>query len=273
MSTNKAHAPKATKPFVTDDRADAFAHFAALVASVPDEAIDPWHYDAELVRANAARALGALEPHLTGFEKKLAHVDFDEVRELATLAGALAFVDSRVVPQASPQEIKKVQQRQRPKRKLALLQLEILRELELLAAPEQARAGESGRGPIYEARDGVAATAVFEQEASAIAGKHPFSADWLKELRDDSNWLLAQLRPKGAKTDAPEMSDDARARGQLWTELVRRHGEGKKIAVEVWGWKDVDTHYPSLLARETTRKAPTAPAAPAAPAAPGAPPT
>ncbi len=39
----------------------------------------------------------------------------------------------------------------------------------------------------------------------------------------------------------------------------------KKVAVERWGWKSVDEHYPSLFARVVA--APAAAAAPAAPAA------
>ena len=120
-----------------------------------------------------------------------------------------------------------------------------------------------GKGPVDEARDGVACVSVFRDNAASVAGKHPFDDAWLAELAADSNWLLEQLRISGAKVDKPAKSADSLVRDQLFTEIVRRYGQGKKVAVERWGWKRVDEHYPSLFAREVA--APGAAAAPAAP--------
>lgn len=147
-----------------------------------------------------------------------------------------------------------------------MLQLEVLAELGLLADRAKYDAIVPGRGAVDEAQDGVACVAVFRENAAALAGNHPFDDAWLDGLAADSNWLLNQLQISGAKTDKPARSPEALLRDRLFTEIVRRHGQGRKVAVEIWGWKEADKRYPSLFARETPAKKPAAPAAP--PAAP-----
>ena len=252
----------------TADRESAFKHFAPLVAGIPEDALEPWHYDAEILRVNTQRCLTALEPILDATAQKMGNIDVAEIRELPRLGLAIAFADARVFLPASAQEIKTVQARQRPKRKLAILQLTVLSEMELLVDRTKVEAILPGRGGIDEAQDGVASVAVFRDNAAKIAGKHPFDDAWLAELAADSNWLLEQLKVSGAKVDKRPKSPEALVRDQLCAEIVRRYGQGKKVAVERWGWKRVDEHYPALFSREA-RETPAAPAETAAPAKPG----
>jgi hypothetical protein len=79
---------------------------------------------------------------------------------------------------------------------------------------------------------------------------------------------LKQLKVSGAKVDKRPKSPEALVRDQLCAEIVRRYGQGKKVAVERWGWKRVDEHYPALFSREA-RETSAAPAETAAPAKPG----
>ena len=249
------------------DRESAFKHFAPLVAAIPEDALEHWHYDAEVVRVNTQRCLDALEPILQATAKKMGHIDVAEIRELPRLGLALAFADARVFTLASALEIKTTQARQRPKRKLAILQLTVLNEMGLIKDRSTVEAILPGRGAIDEAQDGVACVAVFHENEAKIAGKHPFDEAWLAELAADSNWLLDQIKVSGAKTDKGPKSADSLVRDQLLAEIVRRYGQGKKVAVERWGWKHVDEHYPALFSREVAAAATTA--APAAPATPG----
>lgn len=182
----------------TADRESAFKHFAPLVAGIPEDSLEPWHYDAEIVRVNTQRCLTALDPFLDATAQKMGNVDVAEIRELPELGLALAFADARVFLPASAQQIKAVQARQRPKRKLAILQLTVLSEMGLLVDPTKAEAILPGRGAIDEAQDGVAGVAVFHANAAKIAGKHPFDDVWLAGLAEDSNWLLEQLKVTGA---------------------------------------------------------------------------
>ncbi|MBI4814867.1 MAG: hypothetical protein HY791_01335 [Deltaproteobacteria bacterium] len=143
-----------------------------------------------------------------------------------------AFAEDKVFTPASKKEIATVQGRQRPKRRLALLQLEIFAELGLVESTEVDRI-KSGRGALDEARDGVACVSIFRQQGTALANRHPFSDAWLQQLADDSNWLLTQLKPVSATQPSAEQSDEAEVRDQLYTELVRRYDEGRKVALEV----------------------------------------
>ena len=261
--------PRAMTP-PSADRESAFKHFAPLVAGIPESDLELWHYDAEILRVNTQRSLDALEPFLQATAKKMGHINVAEIRELPRLGLALAFADARVFIAASAQEIKTTQARQRPKRKLAMAQLVILNEMGLIKDPSKVEAILPGRGPLDEARDGVACVAVFRDNAADVKGKHPFDDAWLAGLAADSNWLLEQLKVSGAKIDKQPKSADALVRDQLFTEIVRRYGQGKKVAVERWGWKSVDEHYPSLFARVVAAQAASA-AAPVAPAVGAAP--
>jgi hypothetical protein len=253
---------KASAPFTTTNREAAFRHFAPRVAHIAEGALERWHHDAELLATNAARCEKALAPHLDALAKKMPHVDMNEIRELGALGLALAFADAHVVPTANEAQIQKVQVRQRPRRKLALMQLEILRDLGLLEKPEKVGALLDGRGAIDQANDGVNAVALFNENAARIEGKHPFTQEWLAQLKDDSNWLLQQLKRKGVKSDRPsdqkvvEKDPAALVRDQIFTELVRRYGQAKKVAIEVWGWRQVDEFFPLLFERERSATAP-----------------
>ena len=249
------------------DRESAFNHFAPLVAGIRESDLEPWHYDAEILRVNTQRALDALEPILDATAKKMGHIEVHEIREMPEVGLALAFADARIFLAASAQEIKATQARQRPKRKLAIAQLVILNEMGLIKDPAKVAAILPGKGPVDEARDGVACVSVFRENAAEVAGKHPFDAAWLAGLAADSSWLLEQLKITGAKVDKLPKSADSLVRDQLFTEALRRYGQGKKVAVERWGWKRVDEHYPSLFAREAAAPAVAAPAVSAAPVA------
>lgn len=64
--------------------------------------------------------------------------------------------------------------------------------------------------------------------------------DWLAGLAAESRWLLDQTKVSGAKVDKGPKSAESLVRDQLLAEIVRRYGQGKKVAVERWGWKRVD---------------------------------
>jgi hypothetical protein len=242
-------------PFLTADRHAACEHFAPLVAKIAEASLETWNKDAEIVCANVARGMAALAPHLDPMTKAMPHVDMAEVREIPALSLALAFAAARVFVPASANEIRDRQKTQRKMRRLAIDQLVILRDVEpgLIADPSKVDAILPGTGPIDQANDGVQCVAQFRENAKRIAGKHPFSDAWLEQLAADSNWLLSQIRRAGAVVDPGDANPDALVRDRLYTELVRRWGQAKKIAVEVWGWKDVDANFPALGSRIVVR--------------------
>lgn len=249
--------------FETTDPAAAFDHFAPLVANLPENELDAWNADADIVRVNARRAVDALAPHWTQVQQALPLLPVSSLKEIPALALALAFAADRVFKPASPQEIRAHQASLRPARRLALKQLEIFVELGLVAG-DRVQAIKADRGPVDEANDAVAMVALFRENAAAWTGKHPFSAAFLQKLTDDGQWLLGQLVPKGATPEKADPSADVLVRNRLWTELNRRYDDLYKAGVEVWGRRHVDEHLPTLLTR-VVEKGTTEPSAPATP--------
>jgi hypothetical protein len=243
--------PKDPEPFLTDDAESAFNHFAPLVASIPDDSLDIWNADIDLVRVNARRATDTILPHENRVRTALPLLKWHELLEIPTLAIALGFAAARIFVAASPQEIRARQARLRPARKLTLDQLEILAELNLVQR-DLVRNIRANRGPIDEAEDAVAIAALYREHEKVIKNKHPFDDEYLKQLAEDGNWLIAQLLPGHAKREKTEKTPEARLRDQLWTELNRRYDELYKAGVEVWGRRKVDEYIPSLLARQAT---------------------
>lgn len=250
-----------TQAFETTDPAAAFAHFAPLVQNISDADLEVWNADADIVRINAQRAVDVLAPHWAHIERALPLVSVTQLKEIPSLALAVGFAAERVFTPASPQEIRAHQASLRPARRLALAQLEIFAELRLVSR-DQVQAIRADRGPVDEANDAVAIVALFRDNAAAWQNKHPFDGAFLQRLSDDGQWLLAQLVPKGAKSEKAAPSEETLVRNRLWTELNRRYDNLYKAGVEVWGRRHVDEHLPTLLTRVVTKTEAPAPAAP-----------
>ena len=233
-------------PFETTDAEAALQHFAPLVANIPDEQLDAWNADAEIVRVNARRAVEALAPHWGQVEQSLPAVSIPMLKEMVALALALSAAAARVFVAASPHEIRAHQSTLRPARRLALKQLEIFAELDLVPA-DRVRAIRENTGPVDEAQDAIAIVGIYRE-------LHPFDDAYLAKLAADGNWLLQQLVPKGATTGKTGPSAEALLRDRLWTELNRRYDELYKAAVVIWGRRKVDEHMPSLMTRQVQRK-------------------
>ncbi len=98
--------------------------------------------------------------------------------------------------------------------------------------------------------------------APTIAGKHPFSPDYLAELAAHGDWLIAHLKPEGAVAAPAEASEAALVRDRMWTLLKRRHAHLREAGVVVFGLDALDDHIPPLGSRTRARPAPKEPAAP-----------
>jgi hypothetical protein len=263
--------PKTASPFLSEDSEACFKHFAPLVAATPPDALDAYNADPEIVRVNIVRAVDAIREHLDHVTKALPLVNVTELLELPALALALGFAADKVFSPASRQEIRAHQATLRPARLLTLSYLEIAAALGLVPA-DKVQNIRAGKGALDEARDGVAIVATFNENAKALSGKHPFTAESLARLAEDGNWLIKALLPTGARPDKAEANPDAVVRDQLWTELLRRYDVLYQAGMVIWGRRKVDAHLPALQTRLATAKA--APAAPPAEAAPaGKPPT
>jgi hypothetical protein len=253
---------KIKAPFDSEDSEACFKHFSALVAATPADALDVYNADPEIVRVNVVRAVDAVREHLDHIAKALPLVDITELLELPSLSLALGFAADRVFTAASRQEIRAHQATLRPARSLTLRYLEIVGELDIVPADQVANI-RAGKGALDEARDGVAVVAMFNANAKALSGKHPFTAETLTKLADDGNWLIKALLPTGAKPGKAGTNPDVVVRDQLWTELLRRYDALYHAGMAIWGRRKVDAHLPALQTRLVAAKAdPTATPAP-----------
>jgi hypothetical protein len=252
-SAKKKSPPKKASegPFVTEDSHAAFLHFKPLVERVPEDKLDAWNGDAEIVRTNATRGVDAIRPHLDHLREALPLLNINELLELPALCFALGFAADRVFMRASTKEIQAAQKQIRPVRSQALRQLEIFAERGLLPQ-ERVRNIRQNTGPVDEARDAVAIPALFHEFSAAVKNKHPFTAAELKQLAEKGDWLLKQLLPTGATADKGPRNPDAVLRDQLWTEVLRRYDGLYQAGVEIWGRRGVDAHIPPLMSRVAT---------------------
>jgi hypothetical protein len=259
----KKEAEKGKAPFVAVDSAAALEHFRAEAGALPGEP-EPCTADIDLVRANVADALAALEPHLDAVSGALPRIAPATLRELPALVQALDFAMVQASPpEASKGEIEARLKKVRPARALALRQLEILSDEQVgLIPPAKVQKIRQGTGQIDTARDAVAIRALFLEYYLAVSGKHPLTQTFLDELAQDGEWLLARLRPKNAPAPREDGEADpmVRLRDQLWTLLQKRYDDAYQVAVEVWGRRAAETHVPPLQSRRAAAKAPAPPA-------------
>jgi hypothetical protein len=263
--TKKASVPTAPNPthYVTTDPAAAYKHFLPLVQALPEDTLRACNLDVEIARHNIDRALTALEPHLAAVRKKLPSASIPEILELRSLGLALVFADDLILPVVNRRAIKDRLALLRPLRDRTLRQLEILAEVGLV--PEaRVRAIRMGTGPIDSARDAIAIPALYEEYAKAFVNKHPISPESLTELREHGQWLLPQLKPKGA-IEAPSERDPAAViRDRFWTMVGDRYDLAREAGVAAFGLKRLDEQMP-LLGSRTVQTAAKVAAAPAVP--------
>ncbi len=131
---------------------------------------------------------------------------------------------------------------------------------------EQVKAIKKGRGPVDSAADCVALAELFAKHERKLAGKHAATAQMLSGAREVGTWLLANLRPSRAKRAGKPRNEAAlEARDRLWSLLVKRHDEQRRVGYWLWG-DAFGEHVPALQAqRRAAKKAKAAPAPALAP--------
>ncbi len=98
------------------------------------------------------------------------------------------------------------------------------------------------------AKDGLDLAGLSAEHTAAIVGLHPFSAADIDALRHDSEWLLEHLTPNGARKEHLERSPEALVRDRLWTMILPRHEDLRKIGFYSYG-DEFELYVPKLLSR------------------------
>lgn len=204
--------------------------FTPEALALPDGEVEICRADVRIAFANVKHGVEAVCSDPARIRRALPELPLDDVLALPDLGRALIYASTRVTGRpASSREIDA---------KLKIVAE--LREPMLSIAETLARRGllpkdvvaeiRAGSGKYDMASDGMALAHLYEEHASALRGKHPFTEEELTTLRTTSEWLLDHLTPDGARRPAANQRGEAeKLRDRLWTLMVRRHAVLRKI--------------------------------------------
>ncbi|WP_437760430.1 hypothetical protein [Sorangium sp. So ce1389] len=231
--TKQQHTGKASTatPTATTTYHACYKRFAPLAAELPDRDVEVCRADVRIAFANVKRGVQAACADPARIRRALPELPLDDVLALPDLGRALIFAATRVTAKpASSGEIdaklKIVTELREPMLTLA----ETLAKRGLLPKDVVAEI-RAGTGKYDLASDGMALAHLYQEHADALRGKHPFTQEEFDQLREASEWLLDTLTPEGARRPATKQRGEAEnMRDRLWTLLVRRYADLRKIA-------------------------------------------
>jgi hypothetical protein len=225
----------------------AYEHFAAIasregVAPAPSAKVTP-----QVVLANISAAFANLGHTQEEVAEKLPEAPVDQVFELPALARAWSVACQRVTPRASDGEHTRRRQRMMPLREAFLSMAERLTARGALD-PAQVHGLRTSSGTFELAQSGLGLANLFKEHWDQLRGLHPYTAEELAALREDSVWLLDHTSPKGT-TVAPKAPDDARLlRDRLFAMIRERYDWLLRIGTWLHGPR-VGEKIPKLLYR------------------------
>ncbi|WP_437683242.1 hypothetical protein [Sorangium sp. So ce131] len=230
--TNKQDTGKApsSPPKAKPSYRACYERFTPEALALPDREIEVCRADVRIAFANVKQGIEAVCSDPARVRKALPELPLDDVLALPDLGRALVYAATRVTARpASSREIdaklKIVTELREPMLSLA----ETLARRGLLPRDVVAEI-RAGSGKYDLASDGMALAHLYAEHAGALRGKHPFTEEEFAELQAASEWLLDNLTPDGARRPASKQRGDAeKMRDRLWTLMVRRHADLRKI--------------------------------------------
>lgn len=217
------------------------------------DVVHSYRGDAQLAYHNVDRGLDAIAPYIDVIKDELPTISVKKLQEIGNIALAVGFAVAQVdrsADGATPVLLAKA----RELRDVMLTSADALAKSSILPPREVARI-RSGNGLIDAAQDCVDLAALFTKHAKATKGKTAINAAQIKEAAAVGTDLLKRLKRKGTKTKAqPGVTDAVEARDRLWTLLVLRHRDLRRVGMWIWA-DDVDDHVPALLSRAAPAKA------------------
>ncbi|WP_437603668.1 hypothetical protein WMF28_18985 [Sorangium sp. So ce590] len=249
--TNKEPTGKAptAAPTATTTYHACYKRYAPLAEALPDGEIEVCRADVRIAFANVKRGVQAACADPARIRRALPELPLDDVLALPDLGRALIFAATRVTAKpASTGDIEAKLAIVIELREPMLTLAETLAKRALLPKDVVAEI-RAGSGKYDLASDGMALAHLYAEHAGALRGKHPFTQEELDKLREASEWLLDTLTPDGARRPvARQRSEAEKMRDRLWTLLVRRYADLRKIAYYFHG-EAFDEVTPKLQSR------------------------
>lgn len=257
-----------TAAFSDKDPARAFAHFRPIAEAISTEGLAVFTGRPLVMLANVNAALVALAPTLPRAVEQLRAPRLREVFELPSLVLGLEFASQRVpAAKMSAGEIAALYDEMAPLRAVTLDYLTVASNPLVKLVPEtRVRSIREGAGKLDGAQDAVAIPGVFREFATALEGKHPFTAAQLARLGELGGALLHQIKPGGATKGSSARPPEAVLRDQFGALVAERYDYLLVLAALALGKARADALLPAL--RSATNAATTAAETPADPAKP-----
>ncbi|WP_437668819.1 hypothetical protein [Sorangium sp. So ce131] len=228
-----------------------YKRFTPEALAIPDREVELCRADVRIAFANVKQGVEAVCADPERVRRALPELPLDDVLALPDLGRALVFASTRVT--ARPASSRHIEAK--------LKIVAELREPMLSLAETLARRGllpkdvvaeiRAGSGKYDMASDGMALAHLYEEHADVLRGKHPFTEGEFAELQAASEWLLDNLTPDGARRPASRQRGEAeKMRDRLWTLMVRRHADLRKIGYYFHGdaFEDVTPKLQSRIA-------------------------
>jgi hypothetical protein len=228
-----------------------YEHFLPVATQIPEADVQLCRADVPVALANVKLGVKAVlgdKAQIAAAKEHLPKVPVQDLLDLPDIGRALVFALGKVVARTvSAGEIDKAIKDISAPREQLLDQAEIFVKRGLLDKSRVAKI-RAGSGKYDMARDGLDLVELFTEHAAALKGLHPFTKDELDKLRKTSEWLLENLTPGGARTETKKKGAPEEARDRLWTLLVQRHPDLRKIGYYFHG-DDFEAYTPKLQSR------------------------
>ena len=255
--TKTAHAAPDALPTTAREAYDRFVHAASdLPASalVPFRSVDP-----ALARHNAQLGVDAVTPLRVRIAHELPAVSFANIASLPELALAVQYAARQAESAPSANDIASNLSAAHALRGTLLTIADGLARTGLLPAQDIAKI-KKGRGALDAAADCVELSELFGKYEKKISGKHAATAQMLKSANEVGSYLLSTLKSSRAKEKKAVNGPALEARDRLWSLLVQRHKDLRRVGYYLWD-DTFGEHVPALLAHKRTVKEAAKPAA------------
>ncbi len=173
--------------------------------------------------------------------RKLPGIDLRELRELPPLCLGLSFAALQI-DRNSDGQTRALLREAATLRRTLMTGAEALAAAGLLPAAAVAKIRE-GRGPLDQADDCVALSALFRKHAPALRGKTAVTAADTKRAAEVGTELRTRLKPVRARRPG---ESEAELRDRFWTLLVRGYDKLWRAGAFVYGRREIDERVPPL---------------------------
>lgn len=204
--------------------------------------------DVKLAIHNVVRGVEAVLAQEATIRSELPKVDVSRFQALVELSQAVEYAARQVDRQVPSKELKALVARGRELRQVLMTAAESLATVGIFPKHVIAKI-RSGYGDIDAAGDCVELAALFTKHAAAVRGKTVVNAALVKEAAEVGSKLMTTLRPvrsTAPQTVQEEVREAREVRDRLWTLLVQRHEELRRVGAYLFGVKSLDSHVPPL---------------------------